>query len=268
MTAAESATARALAIDPTLAEAYPAAGSVLQWNGRLGEAEAVFKKAIALNPNYALAHHWYSLVLESQGRLDAALAEIGQAIQLDPLSAAALSTRHRYLFMAGRYSESLAAAEKVQVLRPGFFFDTGLRAQGFLVAGRRDEALAAARSITAYQSDELRWVSDASAIYVLRALGHEAEAVAHVDSLLPRLPADSYLRGLALAALDRWDEAAPYLERTPKGIVSLFFWNPIWDRWRDDPRFQRLMEKIGCMAEYKVARETLARMLKEQEAKK
>jgi len=260
------ATDRALALDPMLAEAYPAAGGVLHWSGRLGEAEQVYQKAIALNPNYALAHHWYSLVLEEQGRLDEALAEIELAIRLDPLSAAALSTRHRYLFMAGRFSESLAAAEKVQALRPGFFFDTGLRAQGYLVAGRRDEALAAARAITAYQSLELRWVSDASAIYVLRALGHEAEAVAHVENLLPRLAADSYLRGLALAALDRWDEAMPYLERTPRGIQSLFFWNPVWDRWRDDPRFLRLMEKIGCMEEYKVARATLARM--QQAAKK
>ncbi len=268
MTAVEAATARALAIDPTLAEAYPAAGSVLQWNGRFGEAEAVFKKAIALNPNYALAHHWYSLVLESQGRLDDALAEIGQAIQLDPLSAAALSTRHRYLFMAGRISESIAAAEKARALRPSFSFDSGMRALGLLAAGRRDEALVAARAVVAYQSPELRWVSDAEAVYVLRALGHEAEAVAHVETLLPRMPADSYLRGLALLALDRWDEAVPYLERTPRGMQSLFFWNPVWDRWRDDPRFLHLMEKIGGMAEYKVARETLARMVKEQEAKK
>ena len=84
--------------------------------------------------------------------------------------------------------------------------------------------------------------------------------------LLPRLPADSYLRGLALASLDRWDEAMPYLERTPPGVNSIYFWNPIWDRWRDDPRFLRLMEKLGCMAEYKVARATLKRM--QQEAAK
>ena len=42
----------------------------------------------------------------------------------------------------------------------------------------------------------------------------------------------------------------------------------MWDPWRDDPRFQQLMVKLGCVAEYKVARETLARMLKEQAAKK
>ncbi|MDB6114841.1 MAG: invasion protein regulator, partial [Lacunisphaera sp.] len=55
---------QALALNPVLAEAYPAAGAVLMWEGRLAEAEQEFQKAIALNSNYALAHHWYSLVLE------------------------------------------------------------------------------------------------------------------------------------------------------------------------------------------------------------
>jgi len=264
---AVAATEKALALDPTLAEAYPAAGAVLHWSGRLGEAELKFKKAIALNANYALAHHWYSLVLEGQGRLDEALAEIEQAIQSDPFSVAALSTRYRYLLMAGRISEALAAYEKVEALRPGFFFGTGLRAQGLLAAGRRDEALAVAQSVVAYQGLEYRWISDASAVYVLRALGREAEAVAHVEKLLSRLPADSYLRGVALAALDRWDEAMPCLERTPPGLYSIYFWNPIWDRWRAEPSFGRLLAKLGCTKEYQTARETLARMRKEQEAK-
>ena len=263
-----AASERALALDPTLAEAYPAAGAKLHWTGRIGEAGQQFKKAIALNPNYALAHHWYSLVLEGQGRLDEAMAEIEQAIQLDPLSVAALSTRHRFLLMAGRIPEALAVDEKMQALRPGFFLYIGMRTQALLAAGRRDEALAAARSIVAWQDREVRYVSDALAVYVLRTLGHEAEAVAHVENLLPRLPVDSYLRGVALAALDRWDEAKPYLERTPPGMCEIFFWNPMWDRWRDDPRFLGLLEKLGCMTEYKVARATLARMLKEQAAKK
>jgi tetratricopeptide (TPR) repeat protein len=243
-------------------------GSALHWSDRIKEAEAPLQKAIALNPNYALAHHWYSMVLEGQGRLDEALAEIDRAILLDPFSVAALSTRHRFLQMAGRLPEAMAAAEKTEALRPGFFVGTGLRAQLLLKLGRRDEALAAAREVVAYPSLELRWMNDAAAVYVLRKLDHQAEAEAHVKNLLPRLPADSYLRGLALAALDQWDEAEPFMERTPAGLRSLFFWNPIWDRWRDDPRFGRLMAKLNCVEEYKVARATLKRMQQEPETKK
>ena len=256
----DASSERAQALDPTLAEAYPAVGAKLHWTGRTGEAGQQFKKAIALNPNYALAHHWYALVLEGQGRLDEALAEIDQAVQLDPLSVAALSTRLRFLLMVGRIPEALAVDEKMQALRPAFFLYVGVHAQALLAAGRRDEALAAARSIVASPDREVRYVSDAMAVHVLRMLGHEAEAVAHVEKLLPRLPADSYLRGVVLAALDRWDEAMPYLERTPPGMCEIFFWNPMWDRWREDPRFGRLLAKLNCTEEYKVARATLVRM--------
>ena len=62
-------------------------------------------------------------------------------------------------------------------------------------------------------------------------------------------------------SLDRWDEAEPYLEATPPGTVaSTYFWNPLWDRWRDDPRFIRLLGKLHALEEYRVARERLARM--------
>jgi TolB-like protein len=258
---------RAIELDPLLAEAYPAAAAALQWAGRLPEAEVVFKKAIILNPNYALGHHWHALMLEGQGRLDDALAEIEQAIQLDPLSATAHATRARFLFMAGRVAEALAADDKALSLRPGFFFSTGIRAQALLSAGRREEALSLARAIVSQAGLELRYVADAAAISVLRTLGHEAEAVAHAEKLLLCLPADSFMRGLVLAALDRWDEATPYLERTPRGMCEIFYWNPLWDRWRDDPRFGRLLTKLNCGEEYKVARATLARMQQTQETK-
>jgi hypothetical protein len=97
-------------------------------------------------------------------------------------------------------------------------------------------------------------------------LGHDSEAVAHAEALLPRLPADSFMRGLVLAAIDRWGDALPYLERTPRGMCEIFYWNPLWDRWRDDPRFVRLLEKLNCAEAYQVARLTLRRMQQEARA--
>ena len=254
-------TLRALELDPALAEAYPAAGAVLHWSRQFSEAEVQFRKAIALNPNYALGHHWYSLLLEEEGRLDEAMEEIEQAVRLDPLSLPAQSTRHRFLFFAGRIPEALAARDRANALNSRIYWGTGLQAQTLLAAGRNEEALEVARGVLAYRQMELRWTSDASAVAVLRKLGHEAEARAHVDWLLTVLPAGSYLRGLALVSLDRWDEAEPYLEATPPGTVaSTYFWNPLWDRWRDDPRFIRLLGKLHALEEYRVARERLARM--------
>ena len=71
-----------------------------------------------------------------------------------------------------------------------------------------------------------------------------------------------------LGALGRFEEASPFLAHSPSPTSRELFWNKIWDPWRDDPRFTQLISKRGHTAEYKVARETLARMLKEREAKK
>jgi tetratricopeptide (TPR) repeat protein len=259
---------RAIALDPTLADGYPALGMVLLIEGRLTEAEEQFGKAFALNPNYALAHHWYALVLENQGRLDPALGEIDQAIRLDPLSTSAHSTRGRLLLAGRRFPEALGAYDQVLALRANFPFILGGRARCLLALGRRDEALAVVRLVEAAPTLDQRWVIDADAIYVLRQMDRQPEAADHVDKLLPRLPEESYLRGSVLAALGRWPEAEPYLLRTPKVLQSLFFWNPVWDQWRDDPRFHQLLVKLGCADAYAVARAAQVRMADGQETKK
>ena len=59
-----------------------------------------------------------------------------------------------------------------------------------------------------------------------------------------------------------------FLEQTSPTFFARFHFQTIWDDVRDDPRFHRLLAKLGCAAEYRVGRETLARLLKEREVKK
>jgi len=40
----------------------------------------------------------------------------------------------------------------------------------------------------------------------------------------------------------------------------------MWDEWRDDPRFHEMISELGYTVVYKLARETLARLVQEQEA--
>ncbi|MEO6006044.1 MAG: TIR domain-containing protein [Opitutus sp.] len=259
---------RALQLDPSLAEVYPSLGATLMWEGRTVEAEQQFQKPLALNPNYALAHHWYAIFLEHQGRLEEALAEIDQAIQLDPLAITAHSTRERFLLSAQRYADAELTDQQVRALRSDFALNRGERALGLLAMNRRDEALTVVRSILADPDVAMRWKNDAEAIFVLRQTGHEDEASQHLAWLLARLPAETYLRGMALAAAGRWDEAVPFLERIPPGLQSLFFWSPLWDGWRQDRRFHELLVKLNCVKAYEVARATQTRLIAEQRAKR
>lgn len=58
----------------------------------------------------------------------------------------------------------------------------------------------------------------------------------------------------------------PYLGRTPDLPAWWLFCDPVEDPWRDDPRFERMIAKLGFAAEHQVARATLARMLRERSA--
>ena len=85
---ARDAAAKALELDPSLAEAQTSLAMVsalYEWNW--AAAEAQFRRAIEMNPGYVTAHHWLGVHLAAMGRFDEAKAELGKALSLDPKSA-------------------------------------------------------------------------------------------------------------------------------------------------------------------------------------
>jgi TolB-like protein/Tfp pilus assembly protein PilF len=79
--------AKALQLDPGLAEAHVAMGAYFFHEYDLQRAEEEFRKAIELKPSYATAHQWYYFeVLAPQQRWDEAFEQIEKAVELDPLS--------------------------------------------------------------------------------------------------------------------------------------------------------------------------------------
>ncbi|MDI1319815.1 MAG: hypothetical protein PSW75_06415, partial [bacterium] len=260
----------ALQLDSTLAEPHATMGFIYTDNHQLGDAEQEFQLAIAANPNYATAYHWHSHVLASQGRLDLALQEIGRAEALDPVSFIILFIHGYYYHDARRYDEALAVLDRAATLRQESFLPLEAeRARVLLELGRKDEALAAARKVL--HDPRLLvsgWYAAGEALYVLHRGGAAEEAVGLAGSLIPAMPAGSYQRGYALCAVGKFAEGLAQLEHMPDIVQSRLYWHPMLDSVRDTPAFQQLMVKFNCVAEYQVARATLARMLKEQEAKK
>jgi TolB-like protein/Tfp pilus assembly protein PilF len=78
--------AKALELDPGLAEARTTKGMILFNENNLRDAENEFRKAIELKPSYTTAHQWFMWVLGTQKRWDEAIEQIDKAIELDPLS--------------------------------------------------------------------------------------------------------------------------------------------------------------------------------------
>ncbi len=99
--------ARALELDPGLAEAHATRGMVLLNECHLQQSEEEFRKAIELKPSYATAHQWYMHVLCPQLRWDEALEQIEKALELDPLSPIINGNYGTYYFWKREYSKAI-----------------------------------------------------------------------------------------------------------------------------------------------------------------
>jgi TolB-like protein len=114
--------ARALELDPALAEAHASLGLAFTDDFRLKEAEEELRKALTLNPNYAPAHLWYYLLLTFELRLDEALAQIEKAVELDPLSANMNLNHGTYYRIKGDYQAALDLFKRSINLDPNYAF--------------------------------------------------------------------------------------------------------------------------------------------------
>ena len=118
---AKAAADRAIALDPSLAEAHLAlAFADFYWFHDSTTARREFERAIALAPNNAVAHHWYATFLLEMAEFPKAIAEIDKAAALDSESIAIQADKGLILFYAGRAQESLALLERLEQTQPQF----------------------------------------------------------------------------------------------------------------------------------------------------
>ena len=88
---ADRASAKAVEIDPGLAQVRASRGIFLALSGRYSEAETEFETALKLNPKLYEAHYYYARACFSQGKLDQAALLLEQAAAVRPESIDVLS---------------------------------------------------------------------------------------------------------------------------------------------------------------------------------
>jgi tetratricopeptide (TPR) repeat protein len=204
----------------------------------------------------------------TRGRLDLAIVAYRRAAELEPLAPYVLWDLAWELMHIRHYGEALTLVERAAALTPTVEARLIIRrAQLLLELGRKAEAEAALRAYLAGPLTKSALGFAHEAVWCLKELGSPADREHWTAELLRQYP-DSYPSGVILLMLGREEEAYPLLEKIHTIFLQQLYWAPAFDPVRDTPRFRQLLEKLGCAAEYKVARETLARMLKEQEAKK
>ena len=240
---AAAAARKALDIDPALVEAHTSLALTLMKQWHWAESEREYRRAIDLDPNYATAHHWYAEYLTAEGRFDEALAEIGRAGKLDPLSPAIATDHGKILHYARRQTEAIKQLTRVLQDDPAFAEAHHFLARAYAAAGRYDEALAA---IDRY-SDNKTQIPLVFMVrgYVLARMGRRAEALQTAADMRRRGWGEPYMIDLGLGDNDR---ALARLEASIeiRGPTSTpLKVDPIFDGVRVEPRFQRLLERMG-----------------------
>jgi TolB-like protein len=119
---AESASRKALALDPDDRSANWSLGAALAYQGRFEEALGALERQMALNPNLALAHQWVGIVHILMGNSHLAVRPMETAIELSPRDPR-LSTFIRNLALAYLHMEQdpqglILAERSVHVPRP------------------------------------------------------------------------------------------------------------------------------------------------------
>ncbi|HEU5237713.1 MAG TPA: tetratricopeptide repeat protein, partial [Pyrinomonadaceae bacterium] len=146
---AKTYAAKAIALDPTLAEPHATLGFsnwLLDWDKATAEKE--FQRAIELNPNYPTAHHWYSRYLRATGRLDEASQEIRRAEQLDPLSLVIINNVAEIYIDRGDLNSAARECKRIIDLDPNFWAAHQTLSIVQIKQGRYAEALDEAQKST------------------------------------------------------------------------------------------------------------------------
>jgi adenylate cyclase len=191
-------TAKALAIDPNLAEAYAARGVALAVAGNRAEAVSAFEQALSLGPNCHEANRYYAEFCVTDGQFEPAATYFQRALEIRPADyggAIMLVNVFRSLGQVDR-AESYARiaikkAEEEMRLHPENANVACLGATALAFLGVRDRALEWLARSLATDPNDINIQYNAACTYAL--LGEVDRAIDVLEAWMPQVGAEMRL---------------------------------------------------------------------------
>ena len=251
---ADQYAAKAVALQPDLAEAHASLGIVRLNEYQMSGAERELKRAIELNPNYAMAHHFYSGYLLSVGRTVDALKENDLARRLDPFSIPVNTARVIILVGSRNYGEAIEQAEKNRELAPLSPVPHDSLARLYWLEGKAPEAIAEERKAATLENfpQRLRSLDEVAATFEKSGLrAAELNAAQFMERSYQGNLGDyeAIFVAFQYGNLENKSKVLQWLEesrRTYDGNLYLALKTaPEFDFLRKDLRFQDLLRRLN-----------------------
>ena len=217
----------------------------LDWDWATAARE--FHRALELNPNSSTIHQKFAFYLLRTGQLHEAVAEVERGVDLDPLSGRSFHHVGFVYYFSRQYDEALSLVRRVHAL------DINPPDWSFLSGDIYAEKGLYAESIAAFQKS-------GNGPYTLGHLGNayaragklnEARAmIAQLQEHVQKEGVGRYEIALIYAGMNDKQNAFKWLddafEAHDVGLVYLKI-DPCLDPLRSDPRFGRMMQRVGLL---------------------
>ena len=255
-----AATAKALAIDESLAEAHLSSAIINFFHDReWRKAEDNFKRAIELDPRNAEALSFYSMFLAFEERLDESIDMAKRSVAIDPLSPLINMNAGWTYFTAGLMEEAREQAAKMIEIEPEFYGAYWINGAICLTEGKYEEAIEELKKggeLGGHQT----LLADLGSAYGLAGRKEEAERV--LNELLELRERD-YVSAICLSRvysrLGEDDKAVEWLEKAfEESNGEMLFYqgeiegaaasDPLLNLARD-PRVNAIFEKMDLPKE-------------------
>ncbi|MGN7806769.1 TPR end-of-group domain-containing protein [Ensifer sp. 22521] len=214
--------AKALALDPSLAEAHASHGLALSTNGRHGDAVAEFERAIALDPNSYEGHYFYARHSFAEGDLEQAVELYERCADINPDDYRSPLLVMNALHSLGRHDEEaklaavgLERAERALRQHPENSDPAQLGAIALIALGQHERAKEWADRALAIDADDNNALYNVACVYSL--LGEPDHAI---------------------------DLLEPYLQKVGPHMKSWFKNDSDFDPIRSHPRYAKLLKLI------------------------
>lgn len=247
---AKSAILTALKLDDKLPEAHAVLAVIkLAYDWNWSGAEEEFKRAIEFSPTNSDAHQQYSFYLMCMGRFDEALAEAKRAEELDPVSLVKISSTGQVLVVARRYDDAIVQIRNALDMDPNLGFAYWLLGLAYLYKGDYDRAIPAFQKSIPLSGDS---PDEPASLAVAYAHSGKLTETRKILSELKQQSKRTYVSPSVFAslhlALGESDQAFAWFDKAfvdRDNMMILLKVEPMFDPFRSDPRFSKLLERVG-----------------------